>query len=340
MIRVGIVGTGKFAGHHAKVWQGIAEVALIGVCGGDPARARTFADACGCKVFTRIEDLIDACDVIDIVSANDTHGAHALKAATAGRHFIVEKPLDIDLERARKVCAAAESAGVVATVVSNYRYNRAFRAMKAAIEGGDLGRIVGGQVSVLWPRPEEYYAAHGGWRSDPSRAGGGVLIHQCIHHIDLLHWWFGAVDAVYGRARDWTTGGSGGVERTFLGHMDFAGGFPIQLFCTTRGGDPSLNRVSVYGQAAFAHADEQSFVTSRQSGLRRLTAKVADHLVPRRRAENSSTLLRRQFVDFTQAVTRGAAMEVTLNDGLCALETVHRLYADAAASPMRTGEKT
>ena len=340
MIRVGVIGTGKFASHHAKVWQGISEVVLIGACGGDPERTRAFAEAHGCKAFAHVEDLIDACDVIDIVSANDTHGEHALKAAAAGRHFIVEKPLDIDLEKAREVCAAAESAGVMATVVSNYRYNRAFRAMKVAIEGGDLGQIVGGQVSVLWPRSVEYYAAHGGWRGDPSRAGGGVLIHQCIHHIDLLHWWFGAAEAVHGRARDWTTDGADGVERTFLGHLEFAGGFPVQLFCTTRGGDPSLNRVSVYGTAAFAHADEQSFVTSGQSRLRRLAARAADYLIPRRQAENSSTLLRRQFIDFTQAVSGDAAMGVTLTDGLRALETVRRLYADAAVPPNRAGEKT
>jgi predicted dehydrogenase len=328
-IRVGIIGTGKFAGHHSKVWQSVENVKLIGIYGSNPERSVAFAREHGTEHFVDLAQLMEVSDLIDVVSTNDTHGDYALKAILAGCHVIIEKPLDIEVKKAKEVCAAAHEKGIVASVVSQFRFNPCFRKMKQVLESGGIGDVLGGQITVISPRSEAYYSHNGGWRADPIKVGGGVLIHQCIHHIDLLHWLLGEVTYARGCSSNWTGGQSGhGVERTFLALLEFASGIPVQLFLTTRGevGLIEQQRIEIFSSRAVASSNGRFFSTTGLPSFRRMFNAVASRFGLISKAENTNAHLRRQFTETVSAILGKGSLSVSLEDGLRALETVDRLY--------------
>jgi predicted dehydrogenase len=328
-LRVGIIGTGKFAGHHSKVWQSIENVKLIGIYSSNPERSVTFAREHGTEPYVDVAQLMEVSDLIDVVSTNDTHGDYALKAISVGCHVIIEKPLDIEVKKAKEVCAAAREKGIVASVVSNYRFNPYFRKMKQVLESGSIGDILGGQITSILPRSDAYYSNNSGWRANPIKVGGGVLLHQCIHHIDLLHWLLGEVTYVSGLSSNWTGGRPGhGVERTFLGLLEFGSGIPVQLFLTTRGevGLIEQQRIELFGSRAEASSNGCSFSISGLPSLQRILEVVGVRLGLMSKAENTSAQLRRQFTEVVGVILEKGSLSVSLEDGLRALETVIKLY--------------
>jgi len=327
-IRVGLVGTGKFAGHHAAAWRSLGAVELVGVHGSNSVRTESFATKQACTPFSDVATLAAACDIIDVASANDTHADYALEAIARGRHVVVEKPLDTNLEKARALCVAARDQGIVASVISNYRFNPCFVEMKRMLDQGMLGDIIGGQVSVVCQRADKYYAKNGGWRGDWVRAGGGVLIHQCIHHIDLLHWFFGPVIEAEGYLSDWTGGVEGrGVERTFTGWMAFENVGPVGLFMTTKGESSAMERFEIFGTRSTGVANGRSFCASAREPVRHLAEIMSGFIGRRRKPENAAAQLQRQFREIVAVVLgREGKLSATIDDGLRAIETVSRLY--------------
>lgn len=328
-IKVGIIGTGKFAGHHARVWQSIGSVKLIGIYSSNVERGAAFAREHGIEPYENLDQFLQESDLIDVASTNNTHGDYALKAISARCHVIIEKPLDIEIKKAKDICAATRERGIVATVVSTYRFNPYFRKMKQALESGDIGDVLGGQITSITPRSEAYYSSNSGWRGDYGRVGGGVLIHQCIHYIDLLHWLLGDVTFARGFSADWTGGKKGhGVERTFLGLLEFASGVPVELFMTTKGdiGAIEQHRVELFGSRAVVVSDGQYFSTSGLPPLLRIFKAVAVRFGFRYKVENPTHQLRRQFMEVVAAILEGGSLSVSVEDGTRALETVKKLY--------------
>lgn len=328
-LKVGLIGSGKFAGHHSKVWQSIDKVQLIGTYSGNRGRCEVFAREHGIEPYAEIARLVEESDLIDVASTNDTHGDYALKAILAGCHIVIEKPLDIELKKAKDVCVAAHEKGVVATVVSNYRFNPYFHKMKQVLESGGIGEVLGGQITSISPRSEAYYSNNGGWRSDPGRVGGGVLLHQCIHHIDLLHWLFGEVTNVRGLSGNWTGGKRGiGVERTFLGVLEFESGIPVQVFFTTKGnvGVIEQQRIEVFGSRTVALSDGQFFSATGFPSFFRIFKSAAVRLGFRYKVESPAVQLRRQLLEVVSSILDGRSLSVTLEDGIRALKTVEDLY--------------
>ena len=332
-INVGIIGTGKFAGHHATVWNSLKEVVLLGVHGTDLSRMHLFSERYTCKIFEDIDELISECDLIDIVSANNTHATYALKAINSGCHVIIEKPIDINLEQARAICAAVKRKQVVASVVANYRFNSNFKRLKQLLENNELGDIIGGRVTVSWPRNDSYYKANDGWRSNPDKVGGGVLMHQCIHHIDLLHWLFGEIDRVSGVSDHWTGELPGmGVEQTFAGLLTFKSGVSVDLFFTTASAANAGEYIELFGTKSNLYIDNHSYVISSTSRVRMLIKTLTSTIINvikirlGLKLETTSALLSRQFTEIVKAITENEAISVSVTDGLIALEIVNALY--------------
>ena len=230
MLKVGIVGTGSFARQHATAWRSVEGVELVGAYGADSQRLASYADRQSLQPFADLADLIDRADLIDIVSANRDHFAHAVQAVRAGRAIVVEKPLCTTLNNAESLQALVEEAGVLGAVVSQHRFHPANRAVKRRLQR-DGGIHFVNAVCVL-PRPASYYADHGGWRNSATAAGGGVLIHQAIHYIDLFIWWHGYPASWDGH---WLFEDpqDDAVERRFWGELQNEGGVTIQFLFST-----------------------------------------------------------------------------------------------------------
>ena len=324
-LRVGLVGTGKFAGHHAGVWRSVPGVQLTGVHGSEPGRLQAFAESEGVMPFPRYEELLRACDLLDIVSANDTHAGYALRAIPRVRGLIVEKPLAADVSRAEMVQRMAAERGLTASVVSQYRFQRGTVGLRRLLDAQRLGPVLRVRARLNWPRDDAYFAASGGWRGDRARSGGGVLIHQGIHLIDLLLWWFGPVEAVSGSTEP-EARATGAVERTFVGTVEFASGVVCDLALSTKPSRETGLSLEVEGRDGTAVTDGE---TVWRGGGRpsNWLARAARRL---RRRTNASALLRRQFLDVLRAMRDGTSPSVTLTDGLNALRTVDALYRSAA----------
>ncbi len=193
----GIIGVGMIADFHAQAIAHTIGGRLVGVATRNADNARAFAAKHGAALATTsIEELVARPD-IHVVCITTPSGAHlepALAAVRAGKHLVVEKPIEITTERADELIHAADAAGVMISPIFQARFGEGARTIKAAIEAGRFGRLVLASAYVKWHRSPQYYT---GWKGSWKIDGGGALINQAIHAIDLLQWFAGMPSEVF-----------------------------------------------------------------------------------------------------------------------------------------------
>lgn len=182
----GIVGSGLIADFHARAIGDIPNAKFTACCDKVFDRAKALADKYGAKAFDNYDDMVKSPDV-DIVTIATPSGLHmepTIAAAQAGKHVLCEKPLEITLERIDAMIAAHEKAGTRLGGIFPYRFNNLMLPLRDAISSGRFGTITYAGVYVPWWRTDEYYkdSWHGTWKLD----GGGALMNQSIHMIDML----------------------------------------------------------------------------------------------------------------------------------------------------------
>ena len=197
-IGFGIVGCGMIAPVHADVLKEVENGELVAVCDRVEERARTFAEKYGCAYHSDLSDMLDRDDVhvVSVCAPPGFHREIVEVCADAGKHVIVEKPMETTLERADAMIEACEKAGVKLAVIFQNRFKKAVIHLKRAVERGTLGRLILGDVYVKWFRPQSYYDVSP-WRGTWAIEGGGAMINQSIHSIDLLQWIMGPVESLY-----------------------------------------------------------------------------------------------------------------------------------------------
>jgi UDP-N-acetyl-2-amino-2-deoxyglucuronate dehydrogenase len=202
MIKFGILGCGRIAKRHADLLGGghIGDAQLVAVCDVVPERASAVGNRFGVAVFDRIDDFLRVKDIdaVAILTPSGLHHEHAIAAARASKHVVVEKPMALRLEDADAMIRACDEAGVKLFVVKQNRFNVPVVKAREALDAGRFGRLVLGTVRVRWSRDQAYYdqdSWRGTWAFD-----GGVLTNQASHHIDMLEWFFGEVVSVHARA--------------------------------------------------------------------------------------------------------------------------------------------
>jgi predicted dehydrogenase len=177
---------------YAAALEGLDGARLVAVTDVDAAAGERFAAAHGLAYDRDLDNLLGRED-IDVVCVCVPSGLHAeigLAAARAGKHLVVEKPIDVTREAARELIEGAAAAGVSLNVISQQRYNPGVRRARALLEEGALGRVVVVSASVPWYRSQAYYDS-AAWRGTWSLDGGGAFMNQGVHYADLLCWLFG-----------------------------------------------------------------------------------------------------------------------------------------------------
>jgi predicted dehydrogenase len=196
-MRVGLLGTGAIANKHAQAYQNIG-FHLVACSNQTESRGRAFADRWGATFVPGYEDLCryPALDYIDVCTFPDFHLEAVKICAEIGRPVLVQKPLATNLTDARRMIDLTRHAGVTFGVMSQHRFDDAAIFLKRAIAAGRLGRILQADAYVKWFRTDEYYSRpiKGSWHTE----GGGALINQAIHQIDLLLYLIGRVQSVSG----------------------------------------------------------------------------------------------------------------------------------------------
>ena len=194
----GLLGCGMVSPVHGDSLKELEDAVLVAVCDRIEERAKAFGEKYHCPYYTDVNDLLarDDIDVVDVCIPPGFHCESVVECATAGKHVIVEKPMEIDLQRSDRMIEACEEAGVKLAVILQNRFKKGAQALRRALDRGTLGKLYLGDGYVKWFREHAYYKGTN-WRGTWKIEGGGALINQSIHTIDLLQWMMGPVESVF-----------------------------------------------------------------------------------------------------------------------------------------------
>lgn len=245
--KVGIVGAGVIGQVHARALEGVDGVTLVAIAEPREEAGRALVERHGGLWYASYTDMLAVPD-IDLVILGTPSGLHpeqTILAAQAGKHVITEKPMSITHDGATRMIEAVERAGVRLAVIFQNRLSRDVYLVKRAIESGLIGKPVLGSAAVYWHRDQDYYDANGGWRGTWALDGGGVLINQSIHTIDVLQWLLGGVASV--QAHIATLNHTIEAEDAASASVRFHSGAVGSILVTTAAANDNPTRVEIVG---------------------------------------------------------------------------------------------
>ena len=198
-IRIGLLGYGKVANLHAEACQALTRGELVSVAGRNRERRNEFAAKWKIASRDTAAEMaaLDKTDLIIVTTPHPQHREGALEALAAGCHVLVEKPLAVNLAQCDEMINAAKKAGKILSVVSQRRWFPACLRIRDAIDSGKLGKPCLLQLTILGWRDEAYYKSDP-WRGSWEKEGGGILINQAAHQIDLMNWFMGPIEEIKG----------------------------------------------------------------------------------------------------------------------------------------------
>jgi UDP-N-acetyl-2-amino-2-deoxyglucuronate dehydrogenase len=325
-MRVGIIGTGAIAHKHAEAYRNIG-YRLVACAGLNPARGKAFAEQHACEALGRWQDICThpQIDFVDLCTFPDFRLEPVELGAQHGKHVQVQKPIATTLETAARMIESAARAGILLGVVSQHRFDESIQFLKRAIVDGRLGRILEADAYVKWHRSDDYYKrpVKGTWQTE----GGGALINQAIHQLDLLLWLAGPVREVSGQ---WQIGAAHRIEaedivNALIRYQSGATGV-IQAATAFHPGYPE--RLEIHGTRGTAivtgdrlttwdviddFGDAPPLASAQASGA---SNPMAISLAP----------FERQFLDFGEAIRAHRRPAIAGEDGYRALEMVCATY--------------
>jgi UDP-N-acetyl-2-amino-2-deoxyglucuronate dehydrogenase len=325
-VRVGIVGTGAIANLHARVYRTLGFV--VRVCTNvNPERGRRFAEQHGAEFVASYEEVCShpEVDFVDVCTLPGFRLPAVEACAAHGKHIQVQKPMATTVADARRMIEIVRTAGIQLGVVSQHRFDESSLFLAGALAQGRLGRLLQADAYVKWHRPESYYArpGKGSWAAE----GGGALINQAIHQVDLLRWFAGPVRQVFGT---WQLGAAHQMESedvlTAVLRFDNGATGVVQAATAFWPGYPE--RVELHGTKG----------TAIVTGDRLTTWDVQDDRgeAPPLRTEGASGAsdpmaislepFARQFRDFADAIANGRPPLVGGEEGREALALVEAIY--------------
>ncbi len=327
-IRFGILGCGMISSAHGDSIQAIPNGELVGVFDMSPDRCRSFADTYGVKAYHSMDALLwdENVDAVCICTPSGFHADNALRAIRAGKHVLVEKPLALHAADCDRLMEAAAQYGVKVSVMSQLRFAETTRVMKSLVDSGALGRIVTADILMKYYRSPEYFA-QSPWRGTWQHDGGGALMNQGIHGIDLLLYIMGEAQSVYGMAR--TLRHAIEVEDTASAVVEFANG-ALGVIQGTTSVSPGYPRVlTISGTKGTVGITENRFTEWSIEGME-IPAGIQLGGEIRSGARNptdiSSAGHRMQIEDFMDAIQNDREPMVTLADGRRTIELITAIY--------------
>ena len=336
-----LVGCGVVGEVHANA---LAELALegrghlAGVVDVDATRAAAYGQRWDVRYTDRLDQALTWSDVqiVHVCTPSGLHAQIGILAAKAGKHVLVEKPIDVTLEAADRLIAACRAAGVTLGAVSQHRFDPGFRELQELVQTGALGALLLGEARVKWYRSQGYYES-APWRGTWSLDGGGALINQSIHYVDLLLALCGPVECVSAYTAtaahilevEDIAGAvlrfGGGALGTILGSTAIFPGMAERLEISGRDGSAILEDGDLIYLATRAELGAIGSHGRPEQGFRpRPVRSTAVHAPPYGGRHTD------QIADFIDASMTGRAPAVTAADGRAALELVLAIYRAAA----------
>ncbi len=329
-MRIGIAGAGKISATHARAARAIEGLTVAAVYGANPGKAAALAAECGATAYVDYDSfLAHGLDMVIVGSPSGLHAEHGIAAARRGLHLLVEKPLDISTSRADALIEAARRAGVTLGVCFQDRLQPDIHALKASLDKGLLGAPVMASAKVKWYRAPEYYAGSR-WRGTWKLDGGGALMNQAIHTVDLLLWLFGPIARV--SASIATRVHPIEVEDTAVAVLEFDSGALGTLEAATSAYPGYLRRIELTGTEGTVAIEHDRVVRSDLRGREAVPAdRGSDAALPR---VSDTRAHQRLIRDFVTAVATGTSPICDGLDGRRSVAVIEAMYESA-----RTGRR-
>jgi UDP-N-acetyl-2-amino-2-deoxyglucuronate dehydrogenase len=343
-LRTALVGCGKVGHLHAAALHALPDSEFVAVCGRSPDKAQAFAQKYQVQAFTDVSEMIARAGVqaLCICTPHPEHAAPTIAAARAGVHVIIEKPLASTLADCDAMIAAAHEGKAVLSTISQRRYYPPCQRIRRAIDDGKIGKPVLGTAVMFGWRDEAYYRSDP-WRGSWKHEGGGVLVNQAPHQLDLLLWYMGEIEEVFGY---WSNLNHPYIEvdDTAIAVIRFRNG-GIGNLVVSNSQNPAINaRVSVHGAngaSVGVQTDGGAMFVPGLSAIKDApfndlwTVRDEESLLPQWKADdeklfNSVNPMEHfhalQIGDFLRAIIEKRPQSVTAEDGRRVVELFTAIY--------------
>jgi UDP-N-acetyl-2-amino-2-deoxyglucuronate dehydrogenase len=325
-MRVGMIGTGAISHKHAQAYHNIG-YEIAAACDVAPGRAEQFCAQYGGDAVRTWEEVCrhHRVDFVDVCTFPDFRLEPIKLCVTTNKHVQVQKPIATNLETAKAMVDTARKGGILLSVVSQHRFDDSSRFLKQAIGEGRLGKILQADAYVKWFRSEEYYSRpiKGSWKVE----GGGALINQAVHQVDILLWLIGRVASVYG---EWQLGALHKIESedVISSVMRYRNGATGVIQASTAFWPGYTERVEIHGTKGTAIISGDKLTTWDVEGESDGDAPIERDVQSGASDPMAISLapFERQFLDFGEAIRDGRKPLVSGEEGYRALELVEAIY--------------
>jgi predicted dehydrogenase len=333
----GIVGCGMIANFHAKAIEEIRGAKLVACHDSYAPAAARLAESTSCQAYEHLKGLLadDRVNVITICTPSGAHLEPAIAAARAGKHVIVEKPLEVTVARCDRIIRECEAHGVVLSTIFPSRFHESSQLIKKAIDQGRFGRLTLGDAYVKWYRTQQYYDS-GAWRGTWKLDGGGALMNQAIHSVDLLTWLMGPVESILAQTATLAHENIE-VEDVATANLRFVNGALGVIEASTAAYPGYLKRIEIHGSDGSAVLEEEDIKTwdfrratkfdealkARMAGRTKTGGGAADPAAIGHHGHAA------QFTDVLKAIRTGGRPQIDGHEGRRSVEIIAGIYKAA-----------
>ena len=333
--RIAIVGCGTIGKTHAEAIIRLADTELVAVADTFEENAQKFAGKYGCNAYSDYRLMFDR-EKIDMICVCTPSGSRVdvcRAAAAKGIHILAEKPLEITYEKTHQIIAAAKTGGVKLGCIFQLRFLPIYQCLKQAVTEGRFGRLVMGEAATNWFRSVEYYK-NSNWRGTWAKEGGGALINQGIHNVDLLRWLMGEVATV--SAYQNTLTHQIEVEDTIVAGLQFCNGAMGTITASTSVFQGLNKRLEILGSegTAIIEAEEPILWNFQKPWISKDQIIQKQNGIHRRQDPGSPIIEdlwghQQQILDMIGAIRDDRPPAITGEDGAKSVELVLAIYESA-----------
>ena len=324
MFKFGILGCGMIAGIHADAIKNIENASLVAVADNSIEYAKDFAEKHGATAYASYgEMLLSDVDIVCICTPSCFHAQNAIDAMKAGKHVVLEKPMALSCEDADRVIAVSKETGRLVTVICQLRFSADVQRLKKLATDNAFGRITLCTLSMKYHRTSEYYTTSP-WKGTLKFDGGGALMNQGIHGIDLLEYIVGGVKDVQGIVR--TLSHRIEVEDTAVAMIEFECGALGTVQASTCAYPGFERRIEIHGDRGYAVFTENSIEKLMVNGVEQSTAKVAVANTASDPTAVPSMMHKIEIENLLSAIDGKEDLLIDANEGKRAVRIIEEIY--------------
>lgn len=325
-IRFGILGCGTIGDVHAKAILELDGAELCAICDVNPDRVKKYAESYGIKAYTSYDEMLADPDIdaVTICTPSGMHADQAIKALKAHKHVITEKPMALTEADAKRVCDAAKNASTLLGVVFQMRYSEDIQRLKKMIDNGELGRLVLCDLHMKYWRDKSYFDVSP-WRGTFAMDGGGALMNQGIHGIDIMNYLFGVPKIIGASVK--TLVHDIEVEDTAVAAVEYPSGALGIIEAATSIVPGFGRRIEVHGTRGYAIISdvylEKLYIDGKFIIDREVEVNAGSASDPTKLKHMAHL---KQFRNFVSAIRGEEELIATAEDGLFAVALIEKIY--------------